>query len=472
MRRRVVVVGGGLAGLSAAEALSRCGSARFEVTLLEAKRITGGRAGSFSDPASGETVDYCQHVAMGCCTNLLALLERCGLGDTFDRYRQLQFFHPDHPPSRFAPARTVPPPFHLAAALGSLRFLSRSDKRQIAAAMWTLIRTPPAALRDQVARQWLSRHRQSDQTIRRFWDVILISALGEQTDRVSMEAARKVFIDGFAAARNASDVLVPNRPLSELFGQRLPESINQLGARIETSAAFSRIIATGTQIEAVETQSGHRFDADHLISAVPWHAVSELISQLPSPAAEQSSNFPVDQFASSPITGVHLWFDRSITNWPHAVMVGTTAQWLFRQPYRRPSSDTGHYYQVVISASRTERSQGKQSLVQEILAELRHAFPAARQAELLAHRIVTDPHSVFSVSPEVQRLRPPARTPLPWFHLAGDWIATGWPATMEGAVISGRMAAASVLESEGLPASIAIDPGLPRGWLARRLIVT
>ena len=326
------------------------------------------------------------------------------------------------------------------------------------------MRTPTGSLRNRTAAQWLGEQQQDSATIARFWDVVLVSALGERTDVVSMSAARKVFMDGFAAARGASDVLVPKRPLSELFGRDLSAAVQQLGANVQTGSAAAKLALDGNRIHAVETRGGEQFVCDHLISAVPWHAFGALASQI-----GELSYQAIEKIRSSPITGLHLWLDREITDQPHAVMVDTLSQWLFRQPFRNADSETGCYYQVVISASGRQRSWPKDELLAQVLDELRHALPEARSANVLRSRIVTDPKSVFSLSPEVERLRPSARTPLPWFHIAGDWIDTGWPATMEGAVISGRMAAASVLESEGL-AGITIDPGLRRGLLARLMI--
>jgi squalene-associated FAD-dependent desaturase len=462
--------------LSAAETLARdCGDL-FEVTVLEAKRCTGGRAGSFTDPASGQSVDYCQHVAMGCCTNLLALLDRCGLGEAMQRYRSLEFRHPDHPPSRFVASRWLPPPLHLAGAIGKLRYLSAAQRRQIRRAMWRLMRTPADTLAHETARHWLDQQGQDEDTIGLFWDVVLVSALGEQTAAVSMAAARKVFLDGFAAARHACDVLVPTKPLADLFGRSLPDEIARLGVEVLTAqnvttlqaAAHSTVARSiGDPVAAVriQTSSGRQWQADHLISAVPWHAVGKLTRDLPWDSPREWEAIP-----ASAITGMHLWFDRQITQRPHAVLVGTLAQWLFRQPLAEPSSPAGYYYQVVISASRAHRGESQQELVSQVMDELRHEFPLARQATLLRSKVVTDPQSVFSVSPEVERLRPQARTALPWFHLAGDWIRTGWPATMEGAVISGRMAAESVRRSEGRPGT-AIDPGLTPGQLAKWMIV-
>lgn len=462
--RSVVIVGGGLAGMAAAEAISIQAPNRFRITLLEAKKNVGGRAGSFADPTTGETVDYCQHVAMGCCTNLIGMLDRCGLQDQLRRHRELVFLHPRFPASRFAPSRWLPAPLHLAGALSSLRFLSSNQRRQIRRGMWRLFRTPSERLAGQSATDWLSAAGQDRQTIENFWSVILISALGERPEVVSMAVARKVFVDGFAGAVGASDVLVPCRPLAELFGIRLRSVIEDLGVAVHTGQPVKRIDGTNGDV-VVETQDGSSFAADHVIVAVPWYATTELLPSILSSHAHRFANFP-----ASPITGVHLWFDRQWTDREHAVMVGTVSQWMFRQPWVDESNpDQGYYYQVVISASQEARKIAKQDLVKKVVMELQQAFPQAGQAKLIRSRIVTDPKSVFSVCPEVESARPTSKTDLPWLHLAGDWIATQWPATMEGAVISGRMAASSVLSAEGY-GSVAIDPGLPRGWLARRLI--
>ncbi|QDV46935.1 15-cis-phytoene desaturase [Stieleria neptunia] len=489
-RHRVVIVGGGLAGMAAAEALSRVPPQRrhpaFEITLLESKRIAGGRAGSYVDPETGTEVDYCQHAAMGCCTNLIEMLDRCGLQHHFRRDRSLTFLHPEHPPSRFAPNRWLPPPLHLLGTVLAQRYLSARQKCELLSGLWRLMRTPPRALGDCRAREWLARADQSDDTVRNFWDVILVSALGESTGHVSMAAARKVLIDGFAIARGASDVLIPTVPLADLFGRLLSGVLAGRGVEIRTGHPVQQI----TPEARVITPAGD-LEADAVIGAVPWHQIDKLFDRWPDAQRSRLPNLDaISKIPSSPITGLHLWFDSPITALDHAVMVGTTAQWLFRDPFASrhepaagtPAAGTSgaakqHYYQVVISASKETISGSKQALVDTVLAELRHAFPAARSATLLRHRLVTDPKSVFSLRPEVDALRPAATTQLPWLHLAGDWTQTGWPATMEGAVISGRLAAEAVAEQLGsdsgwdfAPPNRLLCPGLPPGRLARWLI--
>jgi squalene-associated FAD-dependent desaturase len=449
------------------------------ITLLESKRLLGGRAGSYVDPDSGVEVDYCQHAAMGCCTNLIDLLRHCDLEEYFRRYQDLTFLHPHHPPSRFAPSRLLPPPLHLLGTIGAQRYLSRRQKKQIKSGLWKLMRTPPSALGKTRAAQWLADAGQDAETIRNFWDVILVSALGEQTDRVSMAAARKVLIDGFASARGASDVLVPTLPLAELFGRMLADKLISRGVDIQTGTTVRQITPDGNVV-TTETQG----QADAIICAVPWHQIPKLWDRWPDPQRRRLPDFDsIAKIPASQITGLHLWFDSPITNLDHAVMVGTVAQWVFREPFgsgkpdRIENGSQEHYFQVVISGSADVMTLSKQDLVDTVLAELRIAFPAAQTANLLRYRFVTDPKSVFSISPEVDAIRPPTETMFPWLFLAGDWTQTLWPATMEGAVISGRKAALSALQyatnagsKDSSYISNTVCPGMTPGFLARFLI--
>ena len=464
-RPRVVIVGGGLAGMSAAESLARCGNNRFNIVVLEAKRNTGGRAGSFQDPSSHETVDYCQHVAMGCCTNLIGLLKRCGQLDQWNRESELKFLFAGKPPTRFLPSRFLPPPFHLLGTLLGIRYLRWNQVLSIANAMWRLMRTSTSQLQNVTASDWLIRNGQDATARERFWGVILVSALGENCDAVSMAAARKVIVDGFAGARGAADILIPGKPLSVLFGQQLAETLRGIGVTIQTESIVSDMIPTDDGRVAVHANNNKPLIADHVIVATAWHNSAKLLANhLPRTTIDEFS-----RIGSSPISGVHLWFDRELTDRAHAVIVGGLSQWLFRPSRSTAPATREFYYQVVISGSAGLRDKPKAELVDTVVAELQQFFPATRDAKLIRSRVVTDPNSVFSVRPEIETLRPDASTTLPWLHLAGDWIATGWPSTMEGAVISGRMAANSVLERLNFD-SVVIDSGLSRGLLARILI--
>jgi predicted NAD/FAD-dependent oxidoreductase len=298
----------------------------------------------------------------------------------------------------------------------------------------------------------------------------LVSALGEDPRCVSMAAARKVIIDGFAAARGASDVLVPRKPLAKLFGETLQLYIAELGTKIRLGQVVSRLhvdVSTGT-LRSVETSGGARVAAEKVVLATPWSVTSRLIQ-----ASELSDAFPLadrwGDMPTSPITGIHLWLDRDIMQDNQVAIVGLLPQWLFRRPVKTENAAGECYYQVVVSASHDVRGLEPTTLVAMVMSDLARVLPEAKQAKVLRSRVVTDPRSVFSITPEVDAIRPDSATAINGLYLAGDWIQTGWPATMEGAVISGLMAANQLFEDKGLAVQ-PIQRGMVRGWLSRTLV--
>jgi len=465
-RPRVVIVGGGLAGLATAWALS---DFALDVVVLESRQRCGGRAGSFLDTDSGHEIDYCQHVAMGCCTNFLWWMRQCELIDQFSRFRELTFFAPHAPPARWAPNQRLPAPLHLAATLGKLPFLNRAQRAEVRRGIWRLMRSEPSPANAQTMGDWLRDAGQSSATVEHFWDVILISALGEQAQHVAVAPARKVFVDGFLAAHQAADVWIPKPPLAELFGRQLTDVLRARGVTLECGQMVKRLFHEKTQVAGVETTAG-RIGAQQVVLAVPWHGLERLVAN--TPAAMAIANLSeITELPTSPITGLHLWFDRPITQRRHSVLVGGLAQWLFRPEHPAANSAIGteHYYQVVVSASRDLRQMEASEATSQILKELQNHFPQTKTANLLRSRIVTDPRSVFSVRPATEAIRPSQQTADRGLHLAGDYTLTGWPATMEGAVISGFLAADGVLRSTGL-GSFPPQPPLPMGRLARWLM--
>ena len=443
----VVVVGGGLAGLAAAAALTE---SRCRVTLLEARRRCGGRAASFEDPVGGGLVDACQHVAMGCCTNFLDLCHRAGLEDALRRDRTLWFIGPDGDRSRCTPSRLLPAPLHLAPLLLGMRHFSVGEKCALGLGMLRLARHRPAGGADTAtALEWLRSIGQPERVIRLFWQPVIESALGESIDLVGVAAARKVAVDGFLAHRDAADLIVPTEPLGRLFGDRLVGWLEAAGVVVASGM-------TVTEIERAAVRCGTESIAcDAVVLAVPWKAAARLVPDIV-PAGDE-------RLAGSPITAVHLWFDRDVIDVPHAVLVGRVSQWVFRG---EPGSTTPGHCQVVISASRGLMQSERQAIVDQVVAELREVFPAARNATLRDAKVVTDPTAVLSVRPGVDAQRPAAITRVPNLFLAGDWAATGWPSTMEGAIRSGRIAAAAAGRYLELTVP-AVVPDLPKNPLVR-----
>ena len=479
---RVVIVGGGLAGLAAAASLVAAGlvAGGWRVTVLEARRRAGGRAASFEDPVTGGLVDACQHVAMGCCTNFLDLCRGAGLAAALRQDRTLFFIGPDGARSACTPSRLLPAPLHLAPLLLDMRHFTFREKAALA---WGMLRLARWRGKDEApgptASAWLESIGQPERVTRLFWQPVLESALGESIDLVSVAAARKVAVDGFLAHREAADLHVPTEPLGDLFGVRLVAWLRDRGVTVDTGRAVTAVDRDAAgRATAVRCGDHETIPCDALIVALPWKQAARLIPDLV-PAATGPT---ADMLAGSPITAVHLWFDRAVVDLPHAVLVGRVSQWVFRGDERRAGDRAGDetgdragtrpgspgHCQVVISASRGLLGGDRDRLLETVVTELRELFPAARGAALLDARVVTDPTAVLSVRPGVEAVRPPACTRSPNLFLAGDWTATGWPSTMEGAVRSGRLAAEAVAGRCGSPIR-AVVADLPKNLLVRLL---
>ncbi len=438
MANRVLVIGGGLAGLAAATALAPRG---FEVTLLEARGRLGGRASSFTDTASGQLLDTCQHVTLGCCTNFAHLCRTVGIAHLLRPQPSLSFMTPDRRLSSFA-ADPWPAPFHLFRSFARIHYLTTGEKVRIA---WGLARLrQESADADPPFLGWLRHHAQTPRIIQRFWGLVLTSALNETPERIGLRYARKVFLDGFLRHRRGFEVELPTVPLGRLYGPELERWLDEHQVHLRLGCAAKRLSCSGTHVQHVELRSGEPLVADWYIAAVPF---DRLLDLLPAEVLAADATFRnLRHLETSPITSVHLWYDRQVTTLPHVVLVDCVGQWVFN----RGEVGSGEYYlQVVVSAARQFRGLGHDEVQRRIVAELAHLFPKASLAALRRARVVTEHGATFSAVPGVDRWRPLQATGMGNLFLAGDWTATAWPATMEGAVRSGYLAAEALLERLG-----------------------
>ncbi|HWY87389.1 MAG TPA: hydroxysqualene dehydroxylase HpnE, partial [Gemmataceae bacterium] len=428
--QRVVIIGGGLAGLAAATALAPRG---FQVTLLEARARLGGRASSFQDTATGQWIDTCQHVTMGCCTNFAYFCRTLGIDHLLEPQPSLVFMTADGRRSLFR-ADPWPAPLHLARSFLRAHYLTVAEKLRIAWGLACLKRSTDQD--DPPFQDWLTRHHQTPRTVDRFWGLVLVSALNETPDRIGLRYARKVFRDGFLRHPRGFEIELPAVPLGRLYGAELLGWLDSRRVDLRFQHGAKRFNIKDNHVESLELRSGECLVAHWYISAVPFERLLDL---LPPDVVDRHAYFSnLENLETSPITSVHCWFDRPVLDLPNVVLIDGVGQWVFN---RGASGGGEHYVQVVVSAARQFRGWGHELVQERVVAELRALFPKARAARLTRARVVTEHAATFSAVPGVDRWRPAPTSPVDNLLLAGDWIATGWPATMEGAVRSGYLAA-------------------------------
>jgi squalene-associated FAD-dependent desaturase len=463
----VAIVGGGLAGLASACALAESG---LHVTLFERRPYLGGRASSYEHPGTGETIDNCQHVLLGCCTNLIDFYHRTGVEQKIRWYDRLTFLEPGGRASHIQPS-FLPAPLHTAPAFLKARCLNLADKISIAAGMAALAPLTPSDSGESFL-TWLRRYQQTDRAIARFWKTVLVSALNEDMDRVSVPYAAQVVRESFLKSPAAGRMGVPTVPLTELYNAA-GSYLETRGGKVEYRANVDSFRAEFSGVKL--SRGGEEANFDFVVLAVPFDALGRM---LPRTTAADPLRQTLDRFKTSPITGIHLWFDRQITDLDHAVLLDRTIQWMFHKSkllappangHRRDLNaekpiravETGSYVELVVSSSKALVDKSKQDIVDLAVAELGEFFPVAREAKLVKSTVIKEVHATYSPAPGVEVFRPHAETVWPRVFLAGDWTATGWPATMEGAVRSGYAAAQCVARVAGIRNAAFIVPDLP-----------
>jgi squalene-associated FAD-dependent desaturase len=495
--RTVAIVGGGLAGLAAGCVLSSSG---FKVTLFERRPYLGGRASSYEHPGTGEVVDNCQHVLFKLCTNLIDFYRKIGIEDKIRWLDRMTFIEPGGRQSVLKPS-IWPAPFSVMPSFLGFKFLGAKDKFALGRALASIILGSPKD-DGRSFQEWLIRHRQTPAAIERFWKPILVSALSEDLDRVAVPYAAQVVRESMRS-RDARLMGVPTVPLTELYNAAR-DFIVQRGGEVRMRSSVQSFepfedSASKSGVSIKLQDSEERFDC--AVIAVPFDSLSKLLPSAdagsPGVANVSSLREKLSHLETSPITGVHFWFDRQVTDLPHAVLLDRTIQWMFHKslllcfqdrpntPSASPSraeenhslandsvqsgdlrlKESGSYVELVISSSKSLINKSRQEIVDLALAELREFFPGARGAQLVKATVIKEVNATFSPKPGVDQFRPAQKTHWPSVFLSGDWTATGWPATMESAVRSGYLAAEAVTAGFGSAGRFVVPDLSPGGFM-------
>jgi squalene-associated FAD-dependent desaturase len=444
MAHDALIIGGGFAGLAAGVALAEAGK---RVCLLEQKPHLGGRARSFRDPTTGSVVDNGQHLFMGCYHATIHFLKTLGtLGRLhFQTRLAVPFLDRDGGLSRLN-CPDLPSPWHLLLGVLGSRSFSFKQKMEVLRFGKDLHaagqHSAPTASESVTA--WLSRRGQSETLQRNFWDLLCIAAMNEDPRIASAQLFERVLRLALFSSPADSRLGIARVGLSECYTAAAAAFIEARGGCVQTGRSVKRLLIAEGVCRGVDLGAGETLEGVPVISAVPWHQLAVL---LPSEMLRTEPFFTATlSLRPAPIISINLWFDAPITDLEFVGLRGTTIQWLFDKSRILGTND--HYVSLVLSGAHEHVSRSKEELLAIAVRELGEMLPAIRKARLLHSLVIKERFATFSPSPDAEQLRPPARTPIQGLFLAGDWTATGLPATIEGAVQSGYTAARELLRTD------------------------
>jgi squalene-associated FAD-dependent desaturase len=454
MSGRIVVIGGGLAGITAA---LDCAGRGASVTLVEVRPRLGGAAYSFA--RDGLSLDNGQHVFLRCCTAYRHLLERLGAtgGVVLQRRLDIPVLAPGGRRARLRRSAFLPAPLHLASALAGYRLLPARDRAAAVRTALALRRLDLAepGLDDRALGAWLDEHGQGPRAQSALWDLIARPALNVPAREASLALGAFVFRTGLLDRADAGDIGWARVPLSQLHDEPARRALAAAGVDVRLGWRATRIVAERGGVRAVEGPDG-RLEADAVVLAVPHERAAGL-------APEGALRDPdgVAALGRSPIVNLHVVFDRRVLDVPFAAGVDTPVQYVFD---RTASSGVprGQLLAISLSAADEEAGLGADELRARYVPALEELLPAARGARVEAIHVTREHAATFRAAPGTARRRPGPRTGVAGLAVAGAWTDTGWPATMEGAVRSGAAAAAEVL------ATLGVAPGQANFWQVGR----
>jgi squalene-associated FAD-dependent desaturase len=487
----VAVVGGGVSGMSAACSLAEAG---YGVRLIERRPYLGGRAVSYFHPGVGETIDNCQHVLFGCCTELRAFYRRIGADGLIRWSDTMTLIEPGGRRSVLGPS-PLPAPLHGLPRLLAAPAFSRADKFALCRAFLKLLRPIPADSNETLG-AWLARHRQTPGALERFWRLVIASALNADLDSIGVAYAAKVIRELFLQSAEAGRMGVATVPLGQLY-QGVPAYLQARQSEVLFNTRIEMAAWDGERRKWKLFSTAGPLESDLLVLALPFEAMARLLPQMPSEPGVERLAAQLSRHEHWPICSVHLWYDREITVLPHAALLDGQIHWLFnktgtkvervvasaeaipsglalrashlraaalRVPNALASSPkplpptAAYYIELVVSADRKFAALSGEEAIAQATAALPRYFPEAASARLLKSAFVKELRATFGVPPGIDAARPSALSPWPNCYLAGDWTATGWPSTMESAARAGQNAAKALQNVEAASSPLSL-PG-------------
>jgi zeta-carotene desaturase len=481
----LAIVGGGLAGIAAAESASRNG---FRVTLFERSRILGGRAASLFDPNTNQWIDNGQHIALGCCTELLDLNQQLGLTRFFEQKKTIPFAQIGGKHGMITPTTWLPNRWQFFPAFLTFPFLSLKERFITGLLLRELgTQKKESESESRTFAEWLRTKKVSVNTIKKFWEPFIFSTLSEGIEHVSFDAVQQIIRDSFLAGHQAMTFHIPTVPLQTIYHENTAKQLQNRGIELHFFKRVKRFLwefqtdtetdnngsdtqsntqsntqsdtqqqYTSPKIQALELADGSVWSFDYYLLAVPLSQFWKIMTN--SGLEAYTEQLALERFEPGTVTTIHLWFNRRILpdEFSHCVLLGEPGQFLFC-PKRNEKSErdnyeknnNGIYHNVVISASHRLLSEheftsrGSFGLVERVVQQLQKTFVRSFQnktTQLMFHRVTTHFEAVFSPNPAIYLERPESETPFDNLVLAGDWTQTKLPAALEGAVRSGRHA--------------------------------
>lgn len=436
----VVIIGAGFSGLSAAAALAERDA---RVLVLEARPRLGGRATAFPDRVTGELVDNGQHVLFGCYSDTFAFLRRIGAEGHVRLQPSLEvpFVAPGGALTRLR-CPDLPSPLHLLAGVLEWEALPLADRISVLRLAVPLLRRSGIAADSETVREWLIRHGQRPAIRTWLWEPLAIAALNQPPERAAAGPFARVLAEMFGGGPRAAAIGLPVRPLDRMYAEPAREYIQHRGGevRINAQASVAGVTPDGGRVAALDVR-GERITAGAFISAVPWFAIADLFARVPLPGSLARTVDAARRTPALPIVTVNLWYDRPVMQEAFVGLAESDIHWIFDK--RAVLGGDASHLSIVTSAAEALAPLGNEELIALAAARVRDALPDAARARLIRGVVVRERRATFSVAPGVPP-RPAVTTGLDNFFLAGDWIDTGLPGTIESAVRAGHQAAAAI----------------------------